>query len=137
MPLQLPVTVPLPATLVGVTFKVTDVAMANAVKWFELSVAYTTPLATIKLSQWKPPERARLHNTFPDSGSSARTVLPLIENTILFATMGDVPPWTFCHRGESDGLPLTSNVNCNPEAPLLFTTKTQVVPSAGLTHTAG
>src|SRR6266508_1761143 len=101
-------------------------AMAYAIRRFDPSVAYTAPLATIKLFQWKPPERARLHTTLPDSGSSARTVLPLMENTILFATTGDVPPWTFCHRGESDGLPLTSNVNCNPEAPLLFTTKSQV-----------
>src|SRR5438132_5176897 len=66
--------------------------MAYAVRWFDPSVAYTAPLATIKLSQWKPPERARLHKTLPDNGSSARTVLPLMENTILFATMGDDPP---------------------------------------------
>src|SRR6266542_760422 len=57
----------------------------HAVRRLHPSLEYTPPLATIKLSQWKPPERARLHNTLPDNGSSARTVLPLIENTILFA----------------------------------------------------
>ena|SRR5437773_1028262 len=125
------------AELLSVVSVAPVAAAANAVRWFDPSVAYTTPLATIKLSQWKPLERARLHNTLPDSGSSARTVLPLIENTILLATMGDVPPWPFCHRDTSDGLPLTSKTNCRPEAPLLLTIKTQVVASAGFTHTAG
>src|SRR6266567_154295 len=111
------------AELLSVVVVAPVAAAANAVRWFDPSVAYTTSLATIKLSQWNPPERARLHNTLPDSGSSARTVLPLIENTKLFATIGDVPPWLFCHRSASDGLPLTS--------------KTHVVASAGFTHTAG
>src|SRR5438046_4710870 len=80
-------------------------ATAYAVRRFELSVAYTAPLTTIKLSQWNPPERARLHNTFPDTGSSARMVLPLMENTVLFATMGGVPTWMVCVAPRADGCP--------------------------------
>ncbi len=99
--------------------------------------AYTTPLATITLCQCVPPLRVALHNWVPVSASSARAVLPPMRNTMLLAITGEVPLWPLCHTDVKDGLPPLSKSTRRPDAPLPLTTKTHVLPSAGLTQTAG
>src|ERR1700682_2953486 len=109
----------------------------NAARWLAWSVAYTAPFATITLSQCVLPPRAALHSRLPETGSSARTELPPMENTMLLAMTGNVPLWPLCHCGTSDGLPLPSKFSRKADAPLPFTTKIHVLLSAGFTHTAG
>src|SRR5260370_21741599 len=64
------------AELLSVVVVAPVVAAANAVRWFDPSGAYTTPLATVQLSQWKTLERARLPHTLPRSGWTLLTPLP-------------------------------------------------------------
>src|SRR5258708_1728805 len=51
--------------------------------------------------------------------------------------MGEVPPELIFHIFSRLGLPPISTLNFSPESPLPFATNTQVLLSAGLTHTAG
>src|ERR1700687_5211671 len=103
----------------------------NAARWLAWSVAYTAPFATITLCQCVLPPRAALHNRLPETGSSARTELPPIENTMLLAMTGDVPLWLLCHCADSDGLPLASKFSRKADAPLPLTMKIHVLLSIG------
>ncbi len=53
------------------------------------------------------------------------------------ATTGEVPPLALLHFELRLGLPEPSTVISRPEMPLSLATKTQTLPSTGLTQTAG
>src|SRR5208283_1516324 len=115
----------------------------NAVSIPFSSVTYTMPLATIGLSQCVPPTMLVVHSRLPVVGEYALSWPPAVvgpkKNKTLLASSGEDCACCedSCHCATSDGWPPLSNESFRPESPPLLPTKTQVVPSAGLTHTAG